>query len=115
MDGKTRLFDISDPFAPKQILEQTIGKQINMVSQSWDGKRVYFTSSLLANWDKQGEDDEQYLKAFAWDGKQLTPEFALDFNALELGRPHQMRFGAHALYGQSPPKPPHATRVSARD
>jgi hypothetical protein len=23
-----------------------------MVSESWDGKRVYFTSSLLANWDK---------------------------------------------------------------
>ena len=35
-----------------------------MVSQTWDGKRVYFTSSLLANWDKNGEDDEQFLKAF---------------------------------------------------
>ena len=102
MDGKTRLFDISDPFAPKPILEQEIGKQINMVSQSWDGERVYFTSSLLANWDKKGEDNEQYLKAFRWDGKKLVPTFEIDFTAEKLGRPHQMRFGARALYGLAP-------------
>ncbi|MBW2391483.1 MAG: selenium-binding protein, partial [Deltaproteobacteria bacterium] len=51
-DGLTRLYDISDPHAPKQVFEQQIGEQINMVSQSWDGERVYYTSSLLANWDK---------------------------------------------------------------
>jgi len=99
MDGKARLFDISDPFAPKQIYEQTVGKQINMVSQSWDGKRVYFTSSLLANWDKKGEDNEQYLKAYDWDGEKLVPTFQIDFTEQKLGRPHQMRFGAYALYG----------------
>jgi selenium-binding protein 1 len=103
MDGKTRLFDIRDPFAPKQIFEEAIGKQINMVSQSWDGERVYFTSSLLANWDKKGEDDEQYLKAFTWNGKELEPAFAIDFTKEKLGRPHQMRFGAYALYGMSDP------------
>jgi len=99
MDGKARLFDISDPFAPVQIQEHQIGKQINMVSQSWDGERVYFTSSLLANWDKKGEDDEQYLKAYDWDGESLKPTFAIDFKEQKLGRPHQMRFGARALYG----------------
>ena len=41
---------------PKQVVhEQKIGSQVNMVSQTWDGERVYFTSSLLANWDKTGE------------------------------------------------------------
>jgi selenium-binding protein 1 len=105
LDGKTRLFDISDPMAPKQIYEETIGKQVNMVSQSWDGKRVYFTSSLLANWDKKGEDDEQYLKAYAWDGKKLVPTFAIDFKAEKLGRPHQMRFGAYSLYGLREKRP----------
>ena len=35
-----------------------------MVSQSWDGKRVYFTSSLLANWDKKGADNEQFLRSY---------------------------------------------------
>jgi selenium-binding protein 1 len=99
MDGKARLFDISDPHAPVQVAEYEIGKQINMVSQSWDGKRVYFTSSLLANWDKKGDDNEQYLKAYDWDGKTLTPTFSVDFTAEKLGRPHQMRFGAFALYG----------------
>jgi selenium-binding protein 1 len=105
MDGKTRLFDISDPHKPAQIREWKIGKQLNMISQSWDGRRVYFTSSLLANWDKKGEDNEQYLKAYAWDGKALTPKFSIDFIAQKLGRPHQMRFGAYALYGRKAPKP----------
>ena len=100
MDGKTRIFDISDPHQPVQILEQVIGKQINMVSQSWDGRRVYFTSSLLANWDKKAENNEQYLKAYTWDGEKLSPAFSIDFIAEKLGRPHQMRFGAYALYGE---------------
>jgi selenium-binding protein 1 len=106
MDGKARIFDISDPHAPKQIHEQVIGRQLNMVSQSWDGKRVYFTSSLLSNWDKKGEDDEQFFKAFSWKGKELEPEFAIDFTEEKLGRPHIMRFGADALYGQRDPGAP---------
>ena len=63
-DGKTRLFDISDPHPPKQIYEEKIGEQLNMVSQSWDGKRRLLHSSLLANWDKKGADNEQFFKAF---------------------------------------------------
>jgi selenium-binding protein 1 len=102
MDGKTRLFDISDPVKPRQVFEQKIGSQLNMVSESWDGKRLYFTSSLLANWDKKGRDNEQFFKSYAWDGKALKAEFAIDFLAEKLGRPHIMRFGAYALYGQAP-------------
>lgn len=98
MDGMTRLFDVSNPHAPKQIYEKRIGRQINMVSQSWDGKRVYFTSSLLANWDKKGDDNEQFLKAYAWDGKDLKERFALDFTKEKLGRAHIMNFGSKALY-----------------
>lgn len=103
MDGKTHLFDISDPFNPKQIYEKTIGKQLNMVSESWDGKRVYFTSSLLANWDKKGDDGEQFFRAYEWDGKELVQKFSIDFTAEKLGRPHQMRFGAYSLYGMTRP------------
>ena len=99
MDGKTRLFDISNPHAPKQVYEKVIGKQINMVSQSWDGKRVYFTSSLLANWDKKGADNEQFLRSYAWDGKELSERFTIDFNAEKLGRAHIMVFGSSRLYG----------------
>jgi len=103
-DGTTRLFDLSDPHAPKQILEQKIGPQLNMVSQSWDGKRVYFTSSLLANWDKkEGEDGPvQFFKAYDWDGKVLHHRFTIDFLKEGLGAPHQMRFGADALYAAGP-------------
>ncbi|MEN3368709.1 MAG: methanethiol oxidase [Verrucomicrobiota bacterium] len=93
-DGKCRVFDVSDPHKPKQIYEKPIGKQVNMVSQSGDGKRLYFTSSLLAHWDKQGADNEQFLRAYAWDGKELKPGFDLDFTALKLGRPHHMLFGS---------------------
>ena len=102
-DGLTRLFDISDPHAPVQIFEQKIGAQINMVSQSWDGERVYYTSSLLANWDKveaaEGE-DLQYFKAYTWKDGKLTHQFTIDFLAEKLGTPHQIRFGAYSLYGK---------------
>ena len=96
-DGKVRVFDVSNPHQPRQIHEREIGKQLNMVSQSWDGKRLYFSSSLLARWDKGGADNEQFVRAFAWDGKELKPTFSLDFTALKLGRPHQMLFGSSAV------------------
>ncbi len=103
-DGMTRLYDISDPHNAKQIYQKKIGTQVNMVSQSWDGERVYYTSSLLANWDKQEPKgpDLQYLKAYDWDGAELKETFAVDFFAEKLGAPHQMRFGARALYGNRP-------------
>ena len=98
MDGKTRLFDLSDPNKPVQIYEKKIGSQVNMVSQSWDGKRAYYTSSLLANWDKKGDQNEQFFKAYQWNGKELVEQFVIDFTEMKLGRPHQMRFGAYSLY-----------------
>ena len=98
LEGKVRVFDVSDPRHPRVVHERKIGSQVNMVSQSWDGKRVYFTSSLLARWDKTGTENEQYLRAFAWDGSNLTPVFELDFLAEKLGRPHIMRFGALRFY-----------------
>ena len=93
-DGKCRVFDVTDPHKARQIYEKPIGRQVNMVSQSWDGKRLYFTSSLLAKWDKQGADNKQFMRAYTWDGKELKPRFDLDFTALKLGRPHHMLFGA---------------------
>ncbi len=98
MDGMTRIYDVKDPFNPKLIHEEKIGSQVNMVSQSWDGKRLYYTSSLLAKWDKKGDENEQFLKAYHWDGKSLTPRFEIDFLAEGLGRPHLMRFGSSELY-----------------
>lgn len=113
-DGMARLFDISNPHAPREVYSLKIGEQVNMVSQSWDGKRVYFTSSLLANWDKkQGpEGDLQYLKGYDWDGKALTPRFSVNFIGEKLGRAHQMTAGAYAVYGLAPP--PTAQAVAAR-
>ena len=111
MDGKTRLFDLTNPEAPKQIYEKQTGKQVNMVSQSWDGKRVYVTSSLLANWDKQGEDNEQFLKLFSWDGKELKEQFKIDFTKAKLGRAHHMKFTARpAMVAASAAKPTNATQ-----
>jgi selenium-binding protein 1 len=98
MDGMTRVFDVSDPHKPKQIYERKIGGEVNMVSQSWDGKRLYYTSSLLSNWDKTGAEGAQFLKAYTWDGKELTPRFEIDFLREGLGRPHMMSFGSSKLY-----------------
>jgi methanethiol oxidase len=97
MDGKTRYFDLTNPEAPKQTYEKVTGKQVNMVSQSWDGKRVYVTSSLLEKWDKGGADNEQFLRGFSWNGKELKPSFEVDFTAEKLGRAHHMKLGSNAL------------------
>jgi selenium-binding protein 1 len=97
-DGMVRVYDISDPHHPKQTYEKVIGHQVNMVSQSWDGKRVYFSSSVLSRWDKKDEGSEEYLRAYNWDGKELTPAFDIDFIAEKIGKPHLMRFGSASLY-----------------
>jgi selenium-binding protein 1 len=94
MDGTTHYFDLSNPQAPKETYSKHTGSQVNMVSQSWDGKRLYVSSSLLSNWDKKGADNEQFVKLFAWDGKELKEVWKLDFAKLNLGRPHHMKFGA---------------------
>ncbi|MGZ8901029.1 MAG: methanethiol oxidase [Limisphaerales bacterium] len=93
-DGTVRVFDVSNPHQPREIYEKQIGRQLNMVSQSWDGKRLYFSSSLLARWDKTGEDNEQFVRGYSWNGRELQKKFALDFTALALGRPHHMLFGS---------------------
>jgi selenium-binding protein 1 len=97
MDGTTRYFDLSNPEAPKQTYTKVTGKQVNMISQSWDGTRVYITSSLLANWDKGGADNEQFLRGFTWDGKELKQVFEVDFAKEQLGRAHHMKLGSNSL------------------
>ena len=96
MDGMTRYFDLSNPEQAREVYAKQTGKQVNMISQSWDGKRVYITSSLLEKWDKGGADNEQFLRAFHWDGKELTPAFEVDFAKEKLGRAHHMKFSARA-------------------
>src|SRR5438094_3023591 len=111
MDGTTRYFDLSNPEAPKQTYEKLTGKQVNMISQSWDGKRVYITSSLLANWDKGGADNEQFLRGFAWNGKELKQVFEVDFTREKLGRAHHMKLGSKTL--RTAYTPPDASRQLA--
>jgi methanethiol oxidase len=95
MDGTTHYFDLTNPEAPKETYRKVTGSQVNMVSQSWDGRRVYITSSLLAHWDKKGKDNEQMLRAFIWNGRELSPAFTVDFTKEKLGRPHHMKFSAY--------------------
>jgi selenium-binding protein 1 len=95
MDGTTHYFDLTDPEHPRQTYAKHTGAQVNMVSQSWDGHRVYITSSLLSKWDKTGKDNEQFLRAFHWDGHELNLAFEVDFTQERLGRPHHMKFTAN--------------------
>jgi methanethiol oxidase len=102
MDGMTHYFDMSNPQAPKQTYEKHTGRQVNMISQSWDGTRVYITSSLLANWDKAGADNEQFLRGFTWDGHELKQVFEVDFTQEKLGRAHHMKLGSKVLRAAYP-------------
>ena len=100
MDGNARYFDISDPFNPVQKYGEEIGGQVNMISQSWDGKRAYFSTSLLGNWDKDSNGEMQWVKLYEWDDEklELSHKWTVDFYKEKLGRAHQMRFGAYSLY-----------------
>jgi selenium-binding protein 1 len=88
-DGTMRIYDVTNPFEGKLLQEVKLGEQANMVSTSWDGKRVYATSSLLSRWDKPAD---HWLKAFAWEDGKLQPKFTIDFKAV--GRAHIMNFGS---------------------
>jgi len=66
-----------------------LGEMANMVSSSWDGKRLYATNSLLSKWDKPGD---YWLKAYAWEDGKLVAKFTTDFNGA--GRAHIMNFGS---------------------
>lgn len=90
-DGTLRVFDVSNPFEGKLIEQIKLGEMANMVSESWDGQRLYATNSLLSKWDKPGD---YWLKAFAWEGGKLVPKFTTDFNPV--GRAHIMNLGAKA-------------------
>src|SRR5437773_1169439 len=93
------------------------GSQVNMISQSWDGKRVYITSSLLANWDEGGADNEQFLRGFAWDGKELKQLFEVDFTREKLGRAHHeagVEAPAYRLPGVQWPITPGVGRCGSR-
>ena len=37
------------------------------------------------------------MRAFKWDGKELTPAFEVDFIKEKLGRAHHMKFGAKGV------------------
>ena len=88
-DGTLRVYDVTNPFEGKLIHQVKLGDQANMVSTSWDGQRVYATSSLLSQWDKPGD---QWLKGMAWEDGKLVPKFTTDFTAV--GRAHIMNFGS---------------------
>lgn len=97
LDGHTRYYDMTNPLKPQLKYMKKIGSQVNMVNPSWDGKRVYFSTSLLGNWDRKGKDDEQFVKGYDWDGKELKHKFTVDFYKEKLGRAHHMKFQVRDL------------------
>jgi methanethiol oxidase len=91
-DGTLRVYDVTNPFEGKLIHQVKLGEQANMISTSWDGMRIYATTSLLSRWDKPGD---HWLKGFAWEGDQLVAKFTTDFGGV--GRAHIMNFGAKSF------------------
>jgi methanethiol oxidase len=108
--GEMRQYDVSDPFNPKLVGSVHIGGIVRraphparpnqplnggpqMVELSRDGKRVFFTNSLYAAWDKQfypeGIDGWMVKLDVASDGAiQFDPKLFVEFGDL---RPHQVR------------------------
>src|SRR5882672_1661151 len=91
-DGTLRVYDVTNPFEGKLIEQVKLGEMANMVSSSWDGKRLYATNSLLSQWDKPGD---YWLKAYAWEDGKLVAKFTTDFNPV--GRAHIMNLNSKAF------------------
>ncbi|MDO8479844.1 MAG: selenium-binding protein SBP56-related protein [Candidatus Rokubacteria bacterium] len=107
-DGTLRVYDVTNPFEGKLIEQVKLGETANMVSSSWDGKRLYATNSLLSQWDKPGD---YWLKAYAWEGGKLVPKFTTDFNAV--GRAHIMNLNSKAFGSRAARPAPGDRRLSA--
>jgi methanethiol oxidase len=108
--GEMRQYDVSDPHNPKLVGSVHIGgivrraahparpnERLNggpqMVELSRDGKRVFFTNSLYAAWDKQFYPDGirgwmVKLDVAPQGGIQFDPKLFVEFGEL---RPHQVR------------------------
>jgi len=108
--GEIRQYDVSDPFQPKQTGSLHLGGIVRrathpknpkqplnggpqMVEVSRDGKRVYFTNSLYAAWDKQFYPDGirgWMVKLDVGPNGGMTPDsnFFVDFGDV---RSHQVR------------------------
>ena len=99
---------MSTPFEGKLVESVKLGERANMVSSSWDGKRLYATNSLLSKWDKPGD---YWLKAYAWEGGKLVAKFTTDFNAV--GRAHIMNLNSKAFGPRAARSAPSDRRLSA--
>jgi methanethiol oxidase len=108
--GEMRQYDVSDPFHPKLVGSVHIGGIVRraahparpnqplnggpqMVELSRDGRRVFFTNSLYAAWDKQFYPDGirgwmVKLDVNSSGGIQFDPKLFVEFGEL---RPHQVR------------------------
>ena len=108
--GEIRQYDVSDPFHPKQTGSVHLGGVVRrsahprnskqplnggpqMVEVSRDGRRVYFTNSLSAAWDRQFYPDGidgwmVKLDVGPTGGIQADPKFFVEFGDL---RSHQVR------------------------
>jgi methanethiol oxidase len=107
--GELRQYDVSDPFNPRHTGSVHLGGIVRkaahpnsgpldggpqMVELSRDGRRIYFSNSLYAAWDKQfypaglsGWIAEADVNPKG--GITVDPDFFTEFNADE--RPHQIR------------------------
>jgi methanethiol oxidase len=108
--GEMRQYDVSDPFHPKLVGSVHIGGIVRraahparpnqplnggpqMVELSRDGRRVFFTNSLYAAWDKQFYPEGirgwmVKLDVNPSGGIQFDPKLFIEFGDL---RPHQVR------------------------
>jgi len=108
--GEFLQYGVSDPFHPELVTSVHTGGIVRraahpsqpgtplnggpqMVEVSRDGRRIYFTNSLYASWDKQFYPDglKGWMVKLDLDSKgvmQLDPDFFVDFGDL---RSHQVR------------------------
>ncbi|MHC5536765.1 selenium-binding protein SBP56-related protein [Singulisphaera rosea] len=90
-DNLLQQWDVADPDAPKLVSTVSPGVQPNMMHNTFDGKRMYVTNSLLSTLDHAGRFWIR-LVHIGPDGMKVDPFFNVDLNHLPTGpaRGHDM-------------------------
>jgi len=53
-----------------------LGGRVNMVvAELGRETALFYEVRFWARWDKKGEDNEQFVRAYTWNGKELKPSF----------------------------------------
>jgi len=98
MDGTTHYFDITDPEHPRESYQKHTGSQVNMISQSWDGKRPVHHVEPAGALGQEGRGQRAVPARLQLGRPCANPRFRSGFHQGQAGAP-----ASHEIHRESWP------------